>query len=93
MDLFVLQSWVDFSIQLVLLAVKIFALVNSALHPAEAYAAAGKWTKPAWMIVLGLAVVLQLTFIGGMFLQLAFTIAAIVYLVDVRPALTSLRRR
>lgn len=93
MDVFVLQGWVSLAIQLVLIALAIFAFVDSAMHPAEAYVAAGKWTKPAWMIVLGLAVVLQMTFVGGMILQLAFTVAALVYIVDVRPALSGLRRR
>ena len=32
----------------VLLAVKIFAFVNSLLYSAESYVAAGKLTKPAW---------------------------------------------
>ena len=43
-----------------LLAVTIFAFVNSLLFSAEAYMAAGKLTKPAWCIILGLAVLLQL---------------------------------
>ena len=79
----------------VLLAVKIYAFVSSLMFSAESYAAAGKLTKPTWTILLGLGVALQVLFLNnpiGIF-NLIFTIAAIVYLVDVRPALTGLRRR
>ena len=81
-------------IALVLIAVKIFAFVNSLLYSAEAYTAANKLTKPAWTIILGRGLVVQLVFGGPLgILNLAFTIAALVYLADVRPALASLTRR
>ena len=50
----------------VLLAVKIYAFVSSLTFSAESYEAAGKLTKPAWTIILGLGVVLQLLFGGGL---------------------------
>lgn len=87
-----LQGNVALLIALAMLAVKIFAFVNALTFSAEAYVAAGKLTKPGWSIILGLGVVLQLLLLGS-FLNLAFTIAAIVFLVDVRPALSGLRRR
>lgn len=78
----------------VLLTVKIFAFVNSLLHPAEAYEAAGKLTKTAWNLILGLAVIVQLLLGGPLdILNIVFTIAAFVYLADVRPALNGMRRR
>jgi hypothetical protein len=79
----------------VLLAVKIYAFVSSLMYSTESYEAAGKLTKPTWTILLGLGVALQVLFLNnpiGIF-NLIFTIAAIVYLVDVRPAMTGLRRR
>ena len=76
----------------VLLSVKIFALVNALLYSADSYEAAGKLTKPAWMIILGLAVAVQLL-IGLGILNIVFTVAAFVYLADVRPALAGLSRR
>jgi hypothetical protein len=77
---------------LVLLAVKIFALVNCLLYSAESYPAANKGNKTAWAIGLGVGVAAALV---GMptIVDLAFTIAALVYLADVRPALASLTRR
>ena len=77
----------------VLLAVKIFAFGSSLLYSAEAYDAAGKLTKPAWCIILGLGVAMHLIVTDLLFLSIAFTIAAFVYLLDVRPALASLTRR
>lgn len=80
--------------ELVLLVVKIFAFVNSLMYSAQAYDAANKLTKPAWTIILGLGVAVQLV-LGGTIglITLIFTIAALVYLADVRPALASLTRR
>ena len=81
-------------VELVILVVKIFAFVNSLMYSAQAYDAANKLTKPAWTIILGLGVAVQLVMGGAIgLITLAFTIAAFVYLADVRPALASLTRR
>ena len=81
-------------VELVLLVVKIFAFVNSLMYSAEAYSAANKLTKPAWTIILGLGLVTHLVLPGALgIINLVFTIAAFVYLADVRPALASLMRR
>ena len=78
----------------VLLVVKIFAFVNSLMHSNEEYEAAGKLTKTAWTLILGLGVVVQLLLGGPLgLLNIVFTIAAFVYLADVRPAIAGLRRR
>jgi hypothetical protein len=52
------------------------ALIDSLLHPDSAYVASGKQTKWFWVLVLVL----------GFFISLVGLIAAIVYFVDVRPA-------
>lgn len=93
LDVFAVENYVMLLVTFVLLAVKIFAFVNSLLHSAEEYEAAGKFTKPAWCLILGIGVVLQVVPLGFFILNLAFIIAAFVYLADVRPALLSLRRR
>jgi hypothetical protein len=94
-NVFQLESTVMVLIEIGLLAVKIFAFVNSLRYSDEAYRAAGKLTKPAWTIILGVGVVAQLAFPGSPLnlLNLAFTVAALVYLADVKPALASLMRR
>ncbi len=75
----------------VVLALAVFAFVDAAFRREDAYRAAGKKTKPFWLIVLGLAVVVNLLFSGLLsILTIAGLIASIVYIVDVRPALRQL---
>lgn len=75
------------------LVVSIFAFVNSLLYSAESYVAADKLTKATWCGILGVGVVLQFVPINLPLINIAALIAALVYLADVRPALSSLRRR
>jgi hypothetical protein len=74
------------------LALTAYALVDALIRPATGFVAAGKLTKPAWAAITGLAT-LVVFWQGPMsFLGLPAIIAAIVYLVDVRPAVRGLRR-
>lgn len=74
------------------LALAIWAFVDALVRPAAAYVAAGKLTKPGWLAITGLAA-LVIWFRGPMdFFGLPAVIAAIVYLVDVRPAVRGLHR-
>ena len=93
MNIFAIEGYLTLVMMFVLLAVTLFAFINSLLYSAESYVAAGKLTKPAWNIILGLGVVLQLIPAGLFIIQIAMIIAALVYLADVRPALAGLRRR
>ena len=93
MDVFVFEGYVSLAVYFVLLVIKIFAFVNALLYSAESYVAADKLNKPTWCILLGIAVVLQLLPLPLTIVNLAMTVAALVYLVDVRPALVGLRRR
>jgi hypothetical protein len=93
MNIFAVEGYLTLVMIFVLLAITIFAFINSLLYSAESYVAAGKLTKPAWNIILGLAVVLQLIPAGLFIVRIALIIAALVYMVDVRPALAGLRRR
>lgn len=75
------------------LALTLWAFVDALVRPAAGYVAAGKLTKPGWAAILGLAVlVIFLTRTPLSFLGLPAVIAAIVYLVDVRPAVRGLSR-
>ena len=93
-QLFEVGSWVMLLLTLVILAVKVFALVTSLRFTPEHYQAADKLTKQAWVAILGLGVVANVLMPRPTgLLNLAFTIAALVFLADVRPALMSLTRR
>ncbi|WP_219923859.1 DUF2516 family protein [Nocardioides campestrisoli] len=94
MDFFAFQSGLMLLVFFGLLLVKGFAFVTALMFSAEAYEAAGKLTKVAWCAILGLGFATQLILPGPLgILNLAFTIAAFVYLADVRPALKGLTRR
>ncbi|MFE9924463.1 DUF2516 family protein [Streptomyces sp. NPDC005774] len=67
-----------------------FALIDAAIRREDAYRAADKKTKPFWLIILGLAFVVNLIFDIMSFLPIIGLIATIVYMVDVRPALRGL---
>jgi hypothetical protein len=75
-------------ISVVLLAVKIWALVDAIIRPEHAFVAAGKQTKGFWLVILALAVVLGWI---GLF-SIIGLVAALVYLVDVRPRVREIRR-
>lgn len=92
MLVFEFQSLLLNAVFLVLLAVKAFAFVDALVRPAAAYVAAEKLTKPAWLLILGLVVSAALL-LSSTILVLIGTVAAFVYLLDVRPALVSVTRR
>ncbi len=70
-----------------LLALKLFALVDAAVRPERFWRAAVSQSKTFWLVLLVLAVIF-----GGIgILGLAGLVAAIVYLVDVRPKLREVR--
>jgi hypothetical protein len=72
---------------LAILAVQVYALVDAAVRPPAAYAAAGKLTKQAWVSILAVALVVGQLLSLFSALGLAAVVATIVYFVDVRPAL------
>ncbi|TFV76841.1 DUF2516 family protein [Blastococcus sp. CT_GayMR19] len=74
------------------LALTAWAFIDALIRPASGFVAAGKLTKPGWAAITGLAALI-IFWQGPMsFLGLPAVIAAVVYLVDVRPAVKGLRR-
>ncbi|MDT7549185.1 MAG: hypothetical protein QOE84_1579 [Actinomycetota bacterium] len=70
-----------------------WALIDAATRPAAAFLAAGKQTKQIWLIILGVSLLMCLVGVAGVLGLFGFVvaIAAIVYLVDVRPAVRGMR--
>jgi hypothetical protein len=91
-DLMSFRADVGSVVVLALLLFKVWAFVDALLRPAAAYTAADKLTKPAWLLLLGLSAVGQLFtgFLG--LIAILGTVASIVYVVDVRPALLEVTR-
>lgn len=83
---------VNAAILLVLLVIEIVAFINCITQRADAFPVVGSLSKPAWLAILGGAILLTLLCsfpIGsglGIFAFVAITAAA-VYMLDVRPAL------
>ncbi|AZS89968.1 DUF2516 family protein [Streptomyces griseoviridis] len=67
-----------------------FALFDAATRREDAYRAVDKQSKMFWLIILGVAFVVNLIFNVLSFLPIIGLIATIVYMVDVRPALRGL---
>jgi cytochrome c biogenesis protein CcdA len=74
-------------ILLAVIVLKAVVLVDAAVRREDAYRAAGKMTKQGWLIILTIALVADLL-VGGItsIFTIVGTVAAIVYWVDVRPA-------
>ena len=91
---FAVQSVVMTVLTLALFALQGWAFVDAVSRRPDAFVAADKLTKPAWLIILGIALVAHmLIWYPFSLLNLAGAVAAIVYIVDARPALQSLTRR
>ncbi|MER5862249.1 DUF2516 family protein [Kitasatospora sp. NPDC002040] len=71
---------------------KLTAFVDAVTRREDAYRAADKKTKTFWLVVLGLALGLDLLLGAAVFgiLTLVGLAAAIIYMVDVRPAIKQL---
>ncbi|WP_418275844.1 DUF2516 family protein [Isoptericola jiangsuensis] len=88
-----LQLYVLIALAVVVFVVQAYAFFDAARRPAQGYKAEGKLTKPIWLLILGVALALGFLGLPPMmltsrgFLNLIAVVAAIVYLVDVRPRL------
>lgn len=91
---FVFESLVAEIAYFAVLGMKLFAFVDALTRRADAFPAADKLTKPAWLLILGITVAAALVFPSLLgIISILGIVAALVYLVDVRPALSSVTRR
>jgi len=94
-NVFELEGMVSLVALVLLLGVKGYAFVNSVCWSAEAFTEAQRLTKPSWVAILGLGLAAQLPILGGplvAILNIAATVGALVYVVDVRPAVAAVSR-
>lgn len=87
--------WIVTIIDWAALPVGVFAFVHALVQRADAYTAANRMSKPAWMgITAGGTIALWLfEFYGaGTIFWLAALVAVLVYVVDVRPKLIEVQR-
>jgi len=75
-------------VTLVVFVMQAWAFIDAVSRRPDAFVAADKLTKQAWLIILGLALAAHMLIWNPLsFLNLIGTVAGIVYLVDARPAL------
>ncbi|MBU9762960.1 DUF2516 family protein [Mycobacterium sp. TNTM28] len=70
--------------------VGVYALVHAAMQRPDAYTATGKLTKPVWLAILGVGLLLSLL-LRDVFGAAILACAAGVYLIDVRPKLLEIQ--
>ena len=78
-----------FVLQIAVLVTTVYAFVHAALQRPDAYTAAEKLTKPVWLVILGVGVLLALV-LGITGVAIA-AVAAGIYLVDVRPKILEIQ--
>ncbi|WP_265443515.1 DUF2516 family protein [Flexivirga meconopsidis] len=88
-NLFELQGYVALVLGVVLFAMEVFALADCIRRRPDAFTAAGKLSKPAWLAITAVAAVLGFLVITNplSIFGIAAVVGAAVYLADVRPAL------
>ena len=89
--LFALDDYILIGLWLVAIPVGGYAFVHALMQRADAFTAADKLTKPAWLGITGAAVLLLIVSRGlgsgiGALFWLASLVAVLVYIVDVKPA-------
>ena len=90
MELQGLVGYVLGVLQIAVVVTTIYALVHAALQRPDAYTAAGKLTKPVWLLILGGGVLLALL-LRDAFGAAICACATGVYLVDVRPKILEIQ--
>lgn len=88
------ESRIEFLLVLGAAVMEIVALFDVVIRPSAAFAAAGKLSKPAWILILALALLSSFAIRTPLSILVMLGIAAAgVYLADARPALKEVTRR
>lgn len=88
------QAGIMLLLGLLALGMEIFALVHALRARPDAFVAASKQSKPIWVGLLAVAVLLGIAAVGGVgLLTIIGVVIAGIYLADVRPALEQVMGR
>ena len=89
-----IQNAVLLAASLSLFVIEGWAFVDAVSQRPDAFEVAGKQTKKLWLVILGVALAAHMLIWHPIhLLNMAGAVAALVYLVDARPAVRSLTRR
>ncbi|MEV1294944.1 DUF2516 family protein [Pseudonocardia sp. NPDC049635] len=93
--LYVLDQWIVFALKIAALPVGGYAFLHALRQRADAFTAAGKLTKNAWLGITGVGLLLLIVtggpMYGGAMFWLAAMVAVLVYIVDVKPAVVEVQ--
>jgi hypothetical protein len=94
--LYELDRWVLFVIWLLAIPTGGYAFVHALMQRADAFTAADKLTKPAWLGITGASLLVLIVFRGGplgsgLLFWIAALVAVLVYIVDVKPAVVGVQ--
>jgi hypothetical protein len=83
-------NWLNWILLVAALVVEAWAFIDAVRRPTGAFPAAGKRTKPLWLIITGVCLVVGIFSVGYnvsliSILPIAAFIGAAIYLTDVRP--------
>ncbi|MCU1602085.1 MAG: hypothetical protein JWO22_2794 [Frankiales bacterium] len=83
------EYWFLFAVDMAVVVLCVIALADAVRRPATAFVAHGKLTKPLWtgILLAAILVALMLGFVGS-FIGPFAAVAGLVYLVDVKPAVS-----
>lgn len=89
MELHGLAQYIIFALRIAVLVGAVYAFVHAAMQRPDAFTAADKLTKPVWLAILGVGVLLALV-LGVIGIAIA-AVASGIYLVDVRPKILEIQ--
>jgi hypothetical protein len=93
-SIFAVPSLITLVISVIQFAVVAFAFIDATRHRPDAFPAVDRGSKTGWLIGLGIALVAHLLFWYPLnFLNLIGIVAALVYVLDVRPSLLAITGR
>jgi hypothetical protein len=89
-----LAIWILTIIWIAGIPVGLYAFVHALLQRADAFTAADKWSKPAWLGITGAGAVVLAVFYRGPYtiFWIAGLVAVLIYIVDVRPKVTEVQK-
>lgn len=94
MSVFALPGLILTAVSLAMFVIQGFAFVDATRHRPDAYPAIDRGNKTGWLIGLGLGVVAHMVFWHPLsLLNLVGIVAALIYVLDVRPNLLAITGR
>ena len=88
-----LQGLIEISLFVIFAGLKLWAIIDCVRRPQQAFPAVGRQSKLLWVILTGIAALVQLAFWEPIsLLNIAGIVVALIYLFDIRIKITEITR-